>query len=38
MTPCHVGLLHARMRLALYGSSATVWAYNAIKLAHVLHP
>jgi hypothetical protein len=37
MTPLHVRLFRARVRLALYGSGATIWTYDAIRLANVLH-
>jgi hypothetical protein len=38
MTPLRARLLRAHVQLALYGSGATIWAYDAIRLAHALHP
>jgi hypothetical protein len=31
-------MVRTSMHLALYGSGASVWAFNAIRLAHALHP
>jgi hypothetical protein len=38
MTPARRRAIRARVHLALYGSGVSVWAYDAILLAHVLHP
>jgi len=31
-------MFRATMQLALYGGGASVWAYDAIRLAQALHP
>jgi hypothetical protein len=37
MSPFRVRLQRARVHLALYGTGASVWVYDAILLARSLH-
>jgi hypothetical protein len=38
MSPIRIRMVRAGMQLALYGTGASVWAYDAMRLAHALHP